>query len=141
MNLLEALKLRRLFRVQHPEAVALWLGERLKLEARREALASDLRREPEPGEIREPYARRVKAGPVPVINLKRQRGALDVLAAVIVVHLLVLGGIISDAHARRGGCPEIAARYIDARNAGGLAEIRARRALIREHCYIEDAYN
>lgn len=116
-----------------PEAV------RARLEAKRAALAAERDRPLEPGEIAPPWLRRLKAGPVPVINLKRQRGVLDVLAAVVVVTAITLAGVISDAHARRGGCQEIARRYIEARNVGGIREARAARALAHESCYIEDA--
>lgn len=87
--------------------------------------------------MRNRHLSRVLAGPV-ALGPRTSRGAVDLLAIVILVTVTVVGGIISDAHARRGGCAAIAARYIDARP-GSLAEMRARRAMTRESCYKEDA--
>jgi hypothetical protein len=84
--------------------------------------------------IADKHLSRVLAGPVPLsYGPRKQRGAFDVLAAVLVVHVLVLGGIIADGWARRGGCSAIAERYI-----ANPDSTLARRAMSRESCYIED---
>jgi hypothetical protein len=78
----------------------------------------------------------VLEGPRPLY----ERGALDVLAAVVVVFVVTIGGAISDAHAARGDCWDIARRYVEA-EPGTLAHARASRAMSRESCYVEDYLN
>lgn len=108
------------------------LASRLEQQAHRERaiVAGTASRAMLEAAIADKHLSRVLAGPVP---LYRERGAFDVLGAVLVVHLIVMGGIIADGWARRGGCAAIAQRYMENPDSR-----LARRAMSRESCYIED---